>query len=519
MKRIVFLVVSVLIFNINLSAMTSETLPTHHWIYVLISEFQARGYFLELSQMNMPYTRGDVANAILNNKNKIKDLNLYQGWINELESEFKNEITEINFKSQETKNTLVFRTKVNANLDNNSKETKYKGIYRGGVGINFTENIFAFSGVNFNQYDLDDPEYAGYEWRGITGYTEQAYISFQNKRFLLKLGRDYLRWGTGKNGTLVMSNIARPLDQIYGDAKVGPFKFSFFTSELDQYGSIYTEDAIIPVRRFLSGHRLDLVLFNGKLQASVSELMLYGGQDKTFDVVYSNPFIFWHGANYNNKSNSGNVLPTVDVLYYPVSNWKLYGSLLIDDIQVEKTGPGDLEPNEIGFIGGTEYAEPMGISGMTVNAEYTRVANRTYKTPNPLETFIHRNVPLGHPLGNDFEQLNLGVKYWVNSFFKTEIDYFYTKNGEGSIYTTWDDPWMDFTVDEGYDEPFPFGTVEKENSIRFKAMLNYKYWARLNLELLSSSIKNKANVSGDNDTMFQWILSVELNYDHFFSFN
>ncbi len=517
MNRLFFLILSFLFLNINLFAMSSETLPTHHWTYELISEFQARGYFLELSQMTLPYSRGDVANAILNNKEDIKDLKLYQSWMTELENEFEQEIEEITTHSLKNENRLVLRSKVNAHLDNNSIDTKYKGIYRGGVGVNFTENIFAFSGVNFNQYDLDDPEYAGYEWRGITGYTEQAFISFQNKRFLLKLGRDYLRWGTGKNGTLVMSNIARPLDQIFGDAKFGPFKFSFFTSELDQYGSIYIQDAKIPIRRFLSGHRLDLVLFKGKLQASVSELMLYGGQDKTFDVVYSNPFVFWHGANYNNKSNSGNVLPTVDVLYYPAINWKLYGSLLIDDIQIEKTGPGDLEPNEIGFIAGTEYAVPLSFSGMTINAEYTRVANRTYKTPNPMETFVHRNVPLGHPLGNDFEQFNLGVRYWFSSYFRTELDYFYTKNGEGSIYSLWDEPWMDYTVDEGYDEPFPTGTVEKNNSLRIRAMWYYKSWARLNMELLSSSIKNKANVSGDNDTSFQWVMSVELNYDYIFN--
>jgi len=52
---------------------------------------------------------------------------------------------------------------------------------------------------------------------------------------------------------------------------------------------------------------------------------------------------------------------------------------LIDDIQIEKSGPGDLEPNEVGYIYGANLADPFGVFGLDVYGEYTRITNRTFQ--------------------------------------------------------------------------------------------------------------------------------------------
>ena len=79
---------------------------------------------------------------------------------------------------------------------------------------------------------------------------------------------------------------------------------------------------------------------------------------------------------------------------------------------------------------------------------------------SPWETFIHRNVPLGHPLGNDFGHWQVGLSQWFFGSLNFYLQYSQTRKGEGGLYTPWDEPWMDNTVEEGYSEPFPTGVVE-----------------------------------------------------------
>jgi len=500
-------------FTPTIFAAISEILPTFHWSYDYIKELQVRGLCLDLLSMNKPYTRGEVAKSLFNSEEEIKKQNNFvvDKLYDSLLKEFTTEIDEIN-NPDEQKESIYFRSFLQANLDQTEEDnTKYNGVYRGGVGAQIGSRFFAYSGVNFNQYDYNDPAYKGYKWRGISGYTEQAYLSYQTNRLHVKFGRDFIKWGPGESGTMVMSDVTRPLDHLYAAVNLGPFKFSYFASELDQYPGKKVDNAWVPVRRYLAGHRLDMRLWGGRIQAGVSEIMLYGGDSENFNIVYINPIIFYHGAHKNRASRLGNVLPTIDLLIYPKHNWQVYSSLLIDDIQIENSVPDDMEPDEIGFIVGSNLSDPFHIHGMNVNVEYVRVANRTYKTPDPLETFVHRGQPLGHPMGNDFDLLLFGVSHWIRSDLWTKMSLTHIRHGEGSIYSPWDTPWRAFTVAEGYDEPFPTGVVESESRFEFNIRWYYKSYLRFNLIVNSINVKNINNFKGQNDSFFEGKLRMELD--------
>jgi len=452
-----------------LFASVNETLPTYHWSYEYIKTLQSRGFCLDLLQSNLPYTRGEVANSLMGlNHNKEKNLldNFVISILEKLLKEFNPEIQEIKNNSEKEDYIIGRLHLINDFNKEAEKDLVYMGVYRGGIGVNLGKNLFAYTGIDFDQYSYHNPDYIGDKWRGMAAYTEQAYLNILWKQFQLKIGRDFLRWGTGESGTLIFSNIARPLDQFYASANFGPFKFSFITSELDPYPVSKIDSTGQSVRRYLSAHRLDASFFNYRLQISASEIIFYGGPGRVVDFTYLNPVIFYHGA-HKNKSDETNVLPTLDLLVYPMKNLQFYGSVLIDDIQLEKTCPGDLEPNEIGWLVGSRWADPLGISGFMLSGEYVRVANRTYKTPSPWETFIFRNKPLGYPLGNDFDLWQVEVSKWFGGSLWLQFKYSRTRKGEGCLFTPWDEPWMNYTVEEGYSEPFPTGVVEKRKQLSF----------------------------------------------------
>ncbi len=499
--RIIFFIV---ILPLIAEAGLQETIPTYHWSYHTIAALQSRGYLLELSLLQLPYSRREVAKGLISISLNTESMDKWShSAYNRLCREFKEEIEQIENQNAKA-DQLVFRAHIRAYLDDPLDQSiVYRGIYRGGAGFQVGKHLFAYSGVNSDQYDYHDPLYVGRKWRGITGYTEQAYVHAEFDAFSLKFGRDFLRWGVGESGTLVLSNQSRPLDQIQANTLFGPFRFTFFASELDAFSTTDTLLGSVHVRRFLSGHRLDFRLFGGRLQASASEVIIYGGPNSNFNFVYLNPLLFFH-LDKKNGAGENNVLPSFDIVVYPIKHLKLYGSLLIDDIQIEKTGPGDLEPNEIAWLAGVNWSDPFGFYGFDVFTEYVMVANRTYKTPFYWEIFTHRNKPLGHPLGSDFDHWQMGCSKWFGSMFWFRVQYALTRFGEGNLFSPYDEPWMDYTVDEGYSEPFPTGIVETSQELNISIKFYPSIHWGVEGEFMYQTLKNKDNIDGLSDDGFAW---------------
>ena len=498
-------------FPIIISASINETLPNWHWCYELIHQLRLRGNFVELYEMNKPYTRGEVAKALISmrqglDKDFIALTTPDHNILEKLEREFQPEMRFLKDKEIASSN-LKIGTFLIGDLNRSGQENVgYKGIYRSVLSVSSGSHLTVYNGMNFDQYLVDDAGYIGKKWRGLVGYTEQAYAALNTNRFRLKFGRDFLRWGAGENGTLLFSDIARPMDQLNASAKLGPFQFTFLASVLDDM-ALEDSPGTATARRYISAHRLDVKLFHGRLQCAITEALVYGGINRDIEWVYLNPFIFYHGVQMNDN-RIGNTLGTVDVIFYPMQKWKVYGSFLVDDIQLEKTGSGDLEPSEIGWIAGSNWADPFNISGLTINVEYAGVTNRTYQTLNSWETFIHRNVPLGHPLGNDFDRIDMSISKWFMSSVWLKLGFGYVRNGEGSLSTPFDTPWDEYTVEEGFSEPFPTGVVEKSSTVSIIARYQPSIHWGIEAELHANRYDNFEHVEGVSESKTIWRVGV-----------
>jgi len=498
-----------------LFASVQETLPTWHWVYDYIESMQTAGMFRDLYQSRQPYTRGEVAGSLLNTGYEIKEhkLALSEALLKrykKLVQEFSVEIRCLQNKADSTGILELGGHVIQDIQQSPGEEVKMKGIYRSLVHVPLGNHFSFYNGINFDQYLVDDPDYTGKKWRGVAGYAEQAYMNAQFGRFHIKFGRDFLRWGAGQSGTLVFSNLTRPMDHLIVSADMGPFRYSYFISRLDNWvlsGSLADSLGGSWASRYVSAHRLDARFFHGKLQCAISELVTYGGVNRSPDWIYLNPFIFFHGASMNERLPA-NTFGSIDVLWNIRRNWQIWATLMIDDVQVEKTGPIDLEPNEIGYLLGAKWAPAPGTILWT---EYVRVTNRTYKTIHPWETFVFRGVPLGYPQGNDFDAWHVGLTQWIGGCFRAEIRYTKTRKGEGSLLTPFDRPWMAYSVEEGYSEPFPTGIVEKAD--RFYLKMNYYAsgaWG-VSGEYGSSSYKNFQNAEGEKESQTYWKIGVWLS--------
>ncbi|MBT6357212.1 MAG: hypothetical protein HOJ58_03775 [Chloroflexi bacterium] len=302
------------------------------------------------------------------------------------------------------------------------------------------------------------------KFAGVYGYTHLAFIEYSNNFIYLNYGRSFIDIGNGKFSNLLVSNFSRPFDQM---------QISLNYRVLSLRSNVIQLESIEGSKRYLSLHTFEYS--NNNLHILLGESVLIAGENRSFEIQYFNPMMMWLPEQVNVSTGSGNSMLFGSIKYSLSSSFSLWGELLIDDYQINREVKGDLEPNEIGFLGGVEKTGwPFVTSDLWL--EYTRITNRTYQTPDLSETYTHRNFPIGHYLGNDFDMLQLYYSQEnVNGKLKPYISLVYLRDGANGLDTPFDMPWEDSTVtmETGYTEPFPTGPITYVTEMELAA--DYKF--------------------------------------------
>ena len=350
--------------------------------------------------------------------------------------------------------------------------------------------------------------------KGIFGYTNQAYLDFRfsidDFRFDGLFGREYLRMGFSKGGSLLIGDESRPFDQVLLSIRYKNFIGQMVGIQLENIGDS---------RRYLAIHTLEWT-YRDKIKLLFCESLLYSGSGRSVEWQYFNPVIFWTPEIVNTTTGAGNGFIYSAFLWHPKVSFNLWAELFIDDYQVNRESKGDLEPNEIGFIAGMQKT---GFPYMSSDFwfEYTSITNRTYQTPYLAETYTHRDFPIGHYLGNDFDMLQTHYEQqlsidlfpghkWINSEkVKLYGDLAYIRDGANGLDTPWDEPWMDSTVtmETGYSEPFPTRPITYVTEAEIGIDYQFKNGSFINAGIFIQ----RSELQGVVDTNYTFIFRLWIN--------
>ncbi|MCI0693005.1 capsule assembly Wzi family protein [candidate division KSB1 bacterium] len=451
-----------------LVAQEIATLPTHHWGYEYLQQLGLRHCATNSMLLTLPLNYQQVA-AILDSTGPLVSGAAEQFWLHRLQA--------LTATPASPRPWLQAGGRVIANTGRlETDDLRSRLAVRSHLGIFPDRHLALFNVINLDQTLRDDPQYIGKRWRGFTGYTEQAYARLHFDKYLVKFGRDFLWWGRGQDASLLISDYSRPVDHFLAQLTLPRLRLTYVAGKLDRMplaDSLAMRYAAGFAERYLAAGRAEFEPIKNRLRLAITQMVVNGGPNRGFEWYFLNPFVFYHGEQLNekdlNENPNGNTFGALDFVARPKSGLELYGQLLVDDVQIEKTRRGDLEPNEIAYLLGTEFADPLGARGASVGLEYTRVANRTYNTIQPWEKFLHRNRPLAHFLGNDFDRWLLRASMYagkqVQIFLIAELQ----RRGEGRIDSVFDQPFKGLPLEEGYSENFPTGVVEKSWHLRLEA--------------------------------------------------
>ncbi|NTW49187.1 MAG: capsule assembly Wzi family protein [Chlorobiales bacterium] len=507
---------------------SGETFPAGHWAYDVIEQLVVRGHLKSLNDAARPFERVDVARALLeSDKTEIKDrqtLWLFLKLEDELDTELGWLRDEV-FPASAVKVAVRLEEAMNK-TENTNYSPKFRG--RGRLAFYFGEDFVIYNASVLQQKNFYDAITQTRTYGSSTGYTEQAFAAYHGKLLRVKIGRDYLDWGYGRNSLIVGKN-AGSLDQIFLQLNTKPVRFTYFTAMLDPWNS--TTNVLAPgtpstsvsiydkINRYFTAERLDLNLFDSNVRLGIWQGVVYGGKNQPIDFRFANPFLIYYGEEFN-KSTEVNPLVGADLSVFPYEGLNVYASLVIDDWQMDNKSQQDLEPNEWGGIIGVRASNVLrgfDIYGTDAFIEFSKVTNRTYnqRTGFAYQKMLFGNNPIAHPLGTDFQSVEMGVSHWLYKELRLSASFKMIDKGEGNL-QVWTEPWMDTTatgaykynLKDGYDESSPTGVVERTRALTIGAF--YQPNSSINAELDFTTVwrRNVGHVAGVTDKEFQVFLRV-----------
>jgi len=488
MKRIVTLLL------ISFSLVLGQSIRPSHWLCEYAAFEQARGYLWSLSPLTLPFDSAELLQQIHNELAGSGDASrpAYERSLYMLQRLSKNPQQNGDFQiGMEFEQSVVGRESAWPFCSRNRLSAAYR----------FRPWLTAASGVVMDSRLDEDPQYMGIRQNGISAYADYAYLRLHHRGFTLTAGRDYLRLGPGLDATLLLSDTSRPLDHFQLAFQAKRWRYSFIAAQLDPWSG--AADAVpSSMARYLALHRLEIHPV-AHLHLAIGEAILYGTPSAPH-WAYLNPLLFFHGEQMNGPQ-AGNILGSLQAVWMPLHDLTVYGDLLIDDVQIEKSEAGDREPDEYGFTAGLRWADPLRWRGSEFYAEYTRITNRTYNAQGgEWEKWLHRRQPLGNFLGNDFDRFLSGVQIWPVSAWRLRLQYEHRRHGEGRIEKPFDTPWMDQLNYSDYSEPFPTGIVEKSDWLLLGVDWQPVWWARLFAQMQHLSVQNENNLRGSRDEYWQF---------------
>ena len=325
---------------------------------------------------------------------------------------------------------------------------------------------------------------------------DEAWLRWGGPHAHLHLGRLPLRWGPERLGSLLLSSTAPAADMIRGTLRWGPHLLQSFAGQL----SSETLDDGTGLRRWLYGHRADLRFLQGRLRVGLSETALVAGSNESLNLRYVNPLPLWAQVQVEQDEDSGtqvNVFDAVDFEAFLAprdQSLRLYGSLVVDDLQIDPAGRRR-DPDQIAWAAGLDLA-PRAHDHWLLGYEYRRIGSWIYLHRGAGTDYHQYERPLGAPEGPDTDRhdLRLDLRPWANGHVWVEGER--RRRGENRL-------WTDLPRTGNAGRAFPLGTVEKRWIVRVGAEWVLHGTTKAALQAAFHAVENLNSVPGRDEDLFE----------------
>ncbi len=279
---------------------------------------------------------------------------------------------------------------------------------------------------NHESERLNDPEYltqrTGAPYKSGNDYSEmRGGITYSWSWGSIGLIKDHLQWGSGYNGTNILSGRTPSFAMLKLNLKPATwFEFNYFhgwlvSEVVDSSRSwTYTNVDRVSTRTVYREKYMAANLFTFKpirgLHLSFGNSIIYS--DLGIEPAYLIPIFFFKSVDHtlNEGIDNQNSQMFFDVSSRQIKHLHLYTSLFVDEIALSRMFDPDAHSNFISWkIGGRLSDAPLPNAGLTL--EYTRTNPLVFRHYLPTLTFESNRYNLGHYLQDNADEVYVSLDY------------------------------------------------------------------------------------------------------------
>lgn len=491
MRRCFIWLITAVVIHIAVPARgpAMPTEPSGTWVYDYIDELRLSSDSLSFFTATLPYERCELGDALegaelVDGAGRERTEYLLGLLDRELAVEAAWKSDRTNLFVGEFTSGLGGRSHSNVGMDNLFRASFY-----------FAERVAFWT---YLRLTVSDPEAHRTETRPWGDYFRASFdhggLGYKGGRFSLFMGRDELAWGLDRDRGLLCSGTAPTMDM---------FKFTYledkvlFTSAHSKLRRGDEDPWDESVNRYVSAHRLDLKFWPG-LTFSVSEVVLYGGENRTFDPVYLNPISVLYAEQWNSRAQD-NVLFAGDLaLLFPRSA-ELRFEVVVDDFQYDFS-----KAHEIGFGVDLKARNKLLDLYSLFGCSYFHIRNGTYGHKVEYNRYTHENRIIGYPYGPDGDLVEVWFAFSLPTEALWTVRFSQRRQGEGRVSDPQNQP--------PEDESFPSGTVEKTLRLGFDVSWRPTYNWLIEGGLEWYGVRNKHNIEDADGDDVRVALAVAFNF-------
>ncbi len=321
-------------------------------------------------------------------------------------------------------------------------------------------------------------------------------LSFGHGRLSVFIGRDELSWGIDRRRGLLFSGSAPAFDMIRIRFKATRFLYTMFGSRIRKgRGETWDES----IERYVSGHRLEIAP-SPWLNFGISEAVLYGGKNRSFEPAYLNPLTILYAEQWN-LNEDDNVLISADVAYIVGGRFETRAEIMIDDFQYDF----ESEPGKYAFGIGITAVNPLSRDGSLLGFSYFQVRPCTYGHKVDYNRFIQEAAMLGYPDGPDTDRFNLWCSFAMASDFLWSLDFSLRRKGMGVL----------TEAEQGCQTGFLEGVVERQTRLAARLDWHPSDLLKLQADFEWHKTTNLTNIEGKSNSGIEVNLSLTSNINNF----
>jgi hypothetical protein len=321
---------------------------------------------------------------------------------------------------------LGFSRDFKKNLNHRWNGLRFQGYYdRVGFNFYFRDNEEVSREVDAKKIFTRDPgiviqkhRFESLEYSDVRGM-----VSYSWDWGSFDLGKEYLQWGSGRGGQLILSNkapsfpfvrlVANPVEWLHFQYIHGWLHSGIIdSSTIRRSSAVDGNENFSRLDKFIVSHIISIYPFDN-FSFSLGESVVYS--DK-LEPAYFIPVIFFrltdHYLSDRDSDTGDNAQIFMNAVYkYDPLRTKIYGTLFIDELSLTNTLKG-VKHSIISYTLGLNLIDPV-LQNSELVLEFTRIDPFTYMNANDAHLYTNHRYQLGHWIGSNAQHFYASYKHWI----------------------------------------------------------------------------------------------------------